>query len=565
MRALFRLLQVVFLAALSALMLCQCGVKEKEKDLDACLIALDSLLYINPDFVLDSLNHIPAVYSEGQRAYFSLIKAIALNRTGFKFKTDTLIEYPYRFYKNTYQKQGLKAAGTTFNYARACLYAAIIKYGIKSKDMQVYPLLKDAQQLFEDMGENTYCLALTYASLGNLNNDYRENKMSDYYYNLALDQFYTIHDSISATRLKIDIAASNILTRKYDVVYSMIQSIKLTDLVTDDIKYAYYNLCATYYAVKRDYNKAIAFAKLKSTLVSPQDKGLAKINYLVSRYYSFLKEKDSALIYAEKAIRSAINSDVTSEKIHFYFRNLGDIYHKAGDYRLASVAYRKAFVHSLSSTSLFHKNRIAEIERNYNRSLQISDLKRHKAEFNAIVISFIAIMLISLLVIGQLLYKNRINREVKKNMELHQAVLESDLKQSKAMIDVVSVSLGVLPNFIDKVNDLSAKTFSSDPVLYDTFQREIGFAKAGIRKRLLDLVNNKSLVSACPLLKNLDILSNQEKMITLLLEQQYRTKYIAGVLNITQSSVRASKVKIRNKVIALDIPQDEKEKILALL
>lgn len=150
-------------------------------------------------------------------------------------------------------------------------------------------------------------------------------------------------------------------------------------------------------------------------------------------------------------------------------------------------------------------------------------------------------------------------------MELRHAALENDLRQSKAMIEVVSVSFGVLPDFIEKVNELSSRAFSSDSVLFDSFQREIASVKAQMRKRLLDLVNNKSFIKIYPILEHLPMLSNQEKMITLLIDQKYNTKYIAGLLNITQSSVRASKIKIKRKIADSDIPENVKEYILPQL
>ena len=57
----------------------------------------------------------------------------------------------------------------------------------------------------------------------------------------------------------------------------------------------------------------------------------------------------------------------------------------------------------------------------------------------------------------------------------------------------------------------------------------------------------------------------QEKMITLLLDQKYSTKYIAGILNVSQSSVRASKVKIKSKITEADMPDQIKEHIISLL
>ena len=51
-------------------------------------------------------------------------------------------------------------------------------------------------------------------------------------------------------------------------------------------------------------------------------------------------------------------------------------------------------------------------------------------------------------------------------------------------------------------------------------------------------------------------------MILLLIKQDYSTKYISGMLNISQSSIRAGKVKIRNKIESLNIDKADKESLL---
>ena len=167
-----------------------------------------------------------------------------------------------------------------------------------------------------------------------------------------------------------------------------------------------------------------------------------------------------------------------------------------------------------------------------------------------------------MIVASLFIYKYKLAKLRRRNLEFKQATLVKELKQSKGMIDVVSLSLGILPNFIEKINILSSKIFSSNPVLYDEIQTEINSAKLQSRKRLLDLINSGAFIATNPLIKHLENLSNQEKMIFLLLKQKYSTKYIAGILNITQSSIRASNVKIKAKIESLHIDETEKQSLL---
>lgn len=559
----FKVLSVVFAFVF-------CGCKDMGEHIDKNIFVIDSLVASNPHIALDSVNRITStgVYSnDAQKAYIYLLNVMALNRLGYKVQSDSLINFSYCFYKERYDNRLKNSSRTLFNYARACLYKAIVKYELNPKDSLVYHLLKDAQHVFEEEGGNSYCLAKTYSIIGHLNS-YTVSDAAARYYNLALNQFYAISDSADALKLKLDIMASNLVTDKNSAyVDSLLPTIIEYKLPDDGTRYRYYNFCAAYYSIKGNNDRAFLYSKLK-TSAKPyvyKGMGLARYNYTVSKYFSQMMQPDSALFYAQKAVIAAFESEPESEKSHLYFRNLGDAWLKAGDYRLATASYRKAVTLSMNSTPLFHANRIAEIEKNYNNDLVKSNMRLIRAEANTGIFIILSIVLVLLLFVVVLLYKNKSNKEEKKYMELRHAALENDLRQSKAMIEVVSVSFGVLPDFIEKVNELSSRAFSSDSVLFDSFQREIASVKAQMRKRLLDLVNNKSFIKTYPILEHLPMLSNQEKMITLLIDQKYNTKYIAGLLNITQSSVRASKIKIKRKIADSDIPENVKEYILPQL
>ena len=186
-----------------------------------------------------------------------------------------------------------------------------------------------------------------------------------------------------------------------------------------------------------------------------------------------------------------------------------------------------------------------------------------KATQKWVIILFEIVIILSLIIIVGLLFtKYKISNLTRKHLELKQQNLETELEQSKGMIDVVSLSLGILPNFIDKINSISSKAFSSNPLLYDEIQEEINSVKSQTRKRLLDLINSDAFIRSNPLIRHLDNLSNQEKMILLLLKQNHSTKYISGILNISQSSIRASKVKIKSKISSLEIPEEDKQSLL---
>lgn len=529
------------------------------------LCSVDSILFTSPTQAINKLDSINIKGNDIKNIYYyGLLNIIAQQNNFIKVRSDSTISWVYEYYKGIYYKDTTNI-GAEYNYARATLYFAIIKHNIKSRDTLIYPMFKSAQAILEKQKSPNYYIAIINTYLALINSNYKDFQISEEYYKKAFNEYMQLGDLQSLARLKIDRALSQLVSRRYDLVIEYLKEIKLQGLLlNDDIKFAYYSTYAAYYATQRNYAEAVKFAKLKGELKSQVRKGIdyAKINFSVSKYYSYLNEIDSAILYGNRAIDSARTTDIVSERLYNYYRNIGDIYSKAKLYYQATNAYRKAFIYSLSSTNEFHKKRQRETEKKYSISLKKSQYELLQRERWLVMLFDVIIILVLLLLVLLLLYKNKIGKATRKNMQLKQTALEQELMQTKSMVDVVSISLGVLPSFIDKVNDLSSKIFASDPKLYEGFQEEINSAKSETRKRLLNLVNNELLLKTSPILKYLDSLSNQEKMIALLLRQNYSTKYVASVLNISQSSVRGSKVKIKAKIKELNLSDEIKNDIL---
>lgn len=528
--------------------------------------SVDSVLFSNPRRALDKLDSISRDGLSVEQAHcYGLLRIIAQENSFIKITSDSTIRYIYNYYKGDY-----KAHSTDhkkgFDYARASLYYAIIKYNIRSKDTLVYPLLKEAQVILEKtIAGPSYYMARVNMYLALINSVYMDRDLADGYYQKAFDEYAALGDKQSIALLKVDRALACMISRRYDLTLIYLKELEQDGLLlNDDIKYAYYSAYSSYSAATRNYSSAIRYAKLESELKSETRRGIdySKIYFSVSKYYSFMQNVDSAILYANKAIESVAKTDVADERLHNYYRNVGDIYSLAKDYRAAAFAYRKAFMHALNSTSSFHKKRQKEQELEYNIIIRKNKLEKIGDERQILILVGTVVVLAFLLLLVLLFYKAKMSKVFRRNMEFKQKELEKELLQTKSMVDVVSVSLGVLPAFIDKVNDLSAKVFATDPSLYEVFQNEINLAKTETRKRLLNLVNNELLITTSPILKYLGALSNQEKMIVLLLRQDYSIKYVASILNITQSSVRGSKVKIKAKIKEMNLDDEIKNDIL---
>lgn len=556
---------IVFL--LSGIIFLLSGCKSSKETGIACeLSSIDSVLFTNPQQAFDRLDSISREELSLQEInYYGLLHVIAQENNFIKIRSDSAISHIYNYYKKNYEADSTNH-NVLFDYARASLYYAIIKYNIKTKDTLVYPLLKRAQVILEKtISGPSYYLARVEMYLALVNSVYMDQNLADEYYREAFDEYAALGDKQSIALLKVDRALACMISRRYDLTLTYLKEIEQENLLlNDDIKYAYYNAYSAYYAATQNYTCAVKYSKLESDLKSDTRRGLdySKIYFSVSKYYSFMNNVDSAILYANKAIECVAKTDAADERLHNYYRNAGDIYSVGKDYKAASLAYREAFIHALNSTSSFHKKRQKEQEMQYNIVIRKNKLERVGDERRILFLVGAVVILAFLLMLVLLLYKAKMSKVFRHNMEFKQQELEKELMQTKSMVDVVSVSLGVLPTFIDKVNDLSAKVFATDPSLYQVFQNEINLAKAETRKRLLNLVNNELLITTSPFLKYLDTLSNQEKMIVLLLRQNYSIKYVASILNISQSSVRGSKVKIKAKIKDLNLNDEVKNDIL---
>ena len=84
--------------------------------------------------------------------------------------------------------------------------------------------------------------------------------------------------------------------------------------------------------------------------------------------------------------------------------------------------------------------------------------------------------------------------------------------------------------------------------MYDELQGAISKAKAGSRSGIVEVVNDSEFIRTYPFIKGLDFLSPQEKLVLILTEEGHPVQEIALYTGGSDSSVRAMKSRIRNKI-----------------
>ena len=106
-----------------------------------------------------------------------------------------------------------------------------------------------------------------------------------------------------------------------------------------------------------------------------------------------------------------------------------------------------------------------------------------------------------------------------------------------------------LPLLANEVNKISGKNIKLSEQMYDELQGAISKAKAGSRSGIVEIVNDAEFIKMYPFLKEMEFLSPQERMVLILAEEGHSTPEIALYTGGTDSSVRAMKSRIRNKIL----------------
>ena len=105
-----------------------------------------------------------------------------------------------------------------------------------------------------------------------------------------------------------------------------------------------------------------------------------------------------------------------------------------------------------------------------------------------------------------------------------------------------------MPIFTDRVNKLSAKGIKLSGKLYEEFQAAIDDVKKNSKEGFVEIVNDADFARQYPFLKDFPNLGVQEKIVLILVEEDFSTREIALHLGISDNGVRAIKTKIRGKL-----------------
>ncbi len=122
------------------------------------------------------------------------------------------------------------------------------------------------------------------------------------------------------------------------------------------------------------------------------------------------------------------------------------------------------------------------------------------------------------------------------------------VKNEQLVNKLLSKQAAAMPDFIDRVNAISNKSIKLSESIYDEFQDAINQVKKEHKNGIVEIMNDEEFYRTYPYLKQLSVLSVQEKYVLLLTENGYSNAQIALFLGANANTVRTVRNRVRTKL-----------------
>ena len=277
--------------------------------------------------------------------------------------------------------------------------------------------------------------------------------------------------------------------------------------------------------------------------------------FKIASLYKRTGLSDSALHYATMAATRSENNDDADK--HKYYRLLADIHFEKGDYLNSSLMYQKAHKYYLDNETDKTRLRTLEIEKQFDLEQleqRVTKLTQQKAiHLNMIFIIFVLLLFIVLYFV----YKLRSCSDELHNVE---TILNETSKNKKSLwliSEIYKSSAYILPQLIDSVYLEAARSRRVSTETFDSLNKIIDIANSSSRSSLSSITNSDKFTELFGNIEGLNILTDFEKIIYILAQENLTNAEIANFLNSSQSSIRTMRGKIQKKIQNIDCDSNE--------
>lgn len=487
-------------------------VKNGIEDTEGTRAILDSLETLNSK----SLTH-------KNRAYYYLLETIARDKSYYLFKNDSAISVAVKWYKNK---------PDFYNYSRSLFYHAIVLSQIHTNDSLMFFSIKTAEDVYlEKKLDDSLLYARICVFMGSLHYSRGNYDISNDYYERAAAVFKAIGNTDRYISAKMNQVWYHISTGEQDAALTMLKELDYSEKLSDKALSYIYNAYCGYYTVKKEYTKAIEYAKrdfaLNNVPKTPEDS--AAHYFSLIKNYCIANIPDSAIYYASK-LEFALQENNPNN--HFYYLGISNAYQQAGLAEIGNNYLNKAYFSLRNNIYDNSQQRILELEKKYDMSRKEYELMKTTHEKKLLIASF-AVTLLIILIMAIAAYQYR---KIQKQRDL----LIQEEKEHIAKINVLQKkAINLFPSFVQISNLVLQKHYSLE--LQEDMNKAIFSLKAA-------LINELS--SFFPVEKDsidFENLSEKEQLIFLLTKFGFSNAEIATILLITEANVRSTKSKIKKK------------------
>lgn len=122
------------------------------------------------------------------------------------------------------------------------------------------------------------------------------------------------------------------------------------------------------------------------------------------------------------------------------------------------------------------------------------------------------------------------------------------LKSEKLANKLLSKQAAAMPFFIERVNAISNKSIKLSATIYDEFQEAIDAVKREHKNGIVEILQDDEFYKLYPYLKELSVLSVQEKFVLILTEDGYTSSQIGLLLGSSANTVKTVRSRVRGKL-----------------
>ena len=514
----------------------------------------DKLLYEKPEEIVDSLATLSLQdLSKKNRAYYSLLLTIARNKADITEKDDSVISDAVDWYKKRKDYR---------NTCRSILYRGLVINRCNLRDSLLYYKLLDAEKIFykKNVQDNDFKSQI-YTLLGRIywTNKIsspdeisfdRTHKISEEYILKSIAINNKFSNKIETQNAKLELFQIKLTQKKEKEALAILNSLGDPERLSPFIRYNLYRAYNSLYSQASliDHKKAIFYLHKIIEIRKKNSKFEPMLSYfyrLAARSFSYINQVDSSLFYAKLALKT---DEEANEKTSFAnYKLLADIYASVGDYKSAYENSGKTFTNYLRLSSLQDRKVLRKTK--FELSVVKDILKREKSKNKILAISgFLIVVCFSVIIIRS----RKKSRQALKELAYCQnqiANLDDELKKTKFIKLLHETLVGALPRFIDDINKQASRSRKYSHELSDDLNSSINSIRSHAKSNFSAITHSKAFLIANQNVKYLISLSDMEIIILVLFDLKFNSKEIADLLNTTQSSVRAIKTRIKEKIL----------------